>query len=155
MRRRVLAGVMICAALPIASWGSEFDWLVREFARESGMEPIHIPFFGLVRFAVAVVQPAGTSELNLAVFEHARLDPERFREMADHSTGHLWKPMVRVRTNVESTNIYGQTEGQRLRLLIATLDKEDATFVQVRVKPEDLMRFVDERKWKKHSPGSQ
>lgn len=149
--RRVLAGVMICAALPLASWGSEFDWLVREFARESGTEPIHIPFFGLVRFAVAAVQPVGTSELNLAVFEHARLDPERFREMADRATGQLWKPMIRVRSaNGESTNIYGQTEGQRLRLLIATLDHEDATFVQVRVKPQELMRFVDEQKWNKH-----
>jgi len=155
MRRRVLAGVMICAALPLASWGSEFDWMVREFSRESGMEPVHIPFFGLVRFAVAVVQPAGTSELNLAVFEHARLDPERFRQMADSATGRLWKPMIRVRSNTESTNIYGQTEAQRLRLLIATLDKDNATFVQVRVKPEELMKFVDEQKWKKHSPAFQ
>lgn len=149
--RRILAGVMLFAALPLASWGSEFDWLVREFARESGVEPTHIPLFGLVRFAVAVVQPAGTSDLNLAVFEHARLDPVRFREMADGATRHLWKPMIRVRSNKgESTNIYAQTEGQRLRLLIATLDQEDATFVQVRVKPQELMRFVDDQKWKRH-----
>ena len=154
--RRFLACVLICTALPLASWGSEFDWLVREFARESGMEPLHIPFFGLVRFAVAVVQPAGASELNLAVFEHARMDPERFSEMADGAAGHLWKPMIRVRSvNGESTNIYAQTEGQRLRLLIASLDKEDATFVQVRVKPQELMRFVDEQKWRRHSPPGQ
>ena len=62
--------------------------------------------------------------------------------------------MIRVRSaNRESTNIYGQTEGQRLRLLIATLDQEDATFVQVRVKPQELMRFVDEQKWNKHEAG--
>jgi hypothetical protein len=149
--RRFLAGVLLFAALPVVSWGSEFDWLVREFARESGVQPIHLPLFGLVRFAVAVVQPAGTSELNLAVFEHARLDPERFSEIADGATAHLWKPMVRVRSkNGESTNIYAQTEGQRLRLFIATLDKDNATFVQVRVKPQELMRFVDEQKWRTH-----
>jgi hypothetical protein len=151
--RRLLAGVLVCAALPVAGWGSEFDWLVREFARESGMEPIHIPFFGLVRFAVAVVQPAGTSELNLAVFEHARFDPERFSGMADHAVGQVWKPMIRVRSaKGESTNIYEQAEGTKLRLLIANLDKEDATFVEVRVKPQELMRFVDEQKWRRHSP---
>jgi hypothetical protein len=33
-------------------------------------------------------------------------------------------------------------------LLIASLDKEDATFVQVRVKPQELMKFVDRRGWK-------
>lgn len=149
--RRLLAILSICAALPLASQASEFDWLVREFARESGVQPMHIPLFGLVRFAIAVVQPAGTSELNLAVFEHAQLDPVRFREMADQAVGRSWKPMVRVRTrDRESTEIYAQTDGQRLRLLIATLDNKDATFVQVRVKPQELMRFVDEQKWRNH-----
>jgi hypothetical protein len=143
--RRLWAGVILLAALPLASWGSEFNWLVREFSRQSGVEPIHIPLFGLVQFAVAVVQPAGTSELKLAVFEHVRLDPVRFKDMADNATGGLWKPMIRVHsTNGESTNIYGQTEGQRLRLLIAALVNQDATFVQVRLKPEELMRFLDE-----------
>jgi hypothetical protein len=148
--RRWLAAVIILAALPLAGWGSDFDWLVREFAHESGMQPTHIPLFGLVRFAVAVVQPAGTSELNLAVFEHARFDPERFREMSDRAVGGSWKPMIRVLSrNGESTNIYAQTETERLRLLIATLDKQDATFVQVNVKPQQLMRFVDEHGWRK------
>lgn len=147
--RRLLAVVTVFAALPLASWGSEFDWLVHEFARESGMEPIHIPLFGLVRFAVAVVQPAGTSELKLAVFEHARLDSARFSDMADKAVGGSWKPMMRVRSrNGESTNIYAQTDGQQLRLLIATLDSDDATFVQVRVKPQELMKFVDKRGWR-------
>jgi len=147
--RRLVAGLMLFTALPLASWGSEFDWLVREFARETGIEPVHIPLFGLVRFTVAVVEPAGTSELNLAVFEHARLDPERFRKMADQAAGYAWKPMIRVRSEGgETTNIYAQTQGQRLRLLIAVLDKQDATFVQVRIKPQELMRFVDRQKWK-------
>jgi len=58
--------------------------------------------------------------------------------------------MVRVLArNGESTNIYAQTETDRLRLLIATLDKNEATFVQVRVRPQQLMRFVDEHGWRK------
>lgn len=149
--RRFLAGLILFAALPLALWGSEFDWLVREFARQTGVEPIHVPMFGFVRFAVAVVRPAGASELNLAVFEHVQLDPASFRNMADSAAGNLWRPMIRVRSqNGESTNIYAQTEHQRLRLLIATLDKQDATFVQVRLKPQEFMRFVDERNPKKY-----
>jgi hypothetical protein len=149
--RRILAILALFAALPLVSWGSEFDWMVREFARESGMHPLRIPFFGLVRFAVAVVQPAGTSELNLAIFEHPRFDATRFSAMADSAVGSSWKPMIRVRSrDGESTNIYAQTDVERLRLLIATLDHDDATFVQVRVKPQELIRFVDQQKWKKH-----
>jgi hypothetical protein len=33
--------------LPLALPASEFDWLVREFSRESGAKVVHIPFFGL------------------------------------------------------------------------------------------------------------
>jgi hypothetical protein len=146
--RRLLAILMLVAALPLASRAGEFDWMVREFARESGLHPLHIPFLGLAKFAVAVAQPAGTSELKLAVFEHARFDSTRFSAMADAAVGESWKPMVRVRSRDESVNIYAQTQGERLRLLIATLDNDDATFVQVRIKPQELMKFVDDRGWK-------
>jgi hypothetical protein len=147
--RRIFAVVIVFAALPLASWGSEFEWMVHEFARESGTQPVYIPLFGIVRFAVAVVQPAGTSELKLAIFEHPRLDSARFSDMADKAVGGLWKPMIRVRSrDGESTNIYEQANGEQLRLLIATMDSDNATFVQVRVKPQELMKFVDHRKWK-------
>jgi hypothetical protein len=147
--RSLLLIVVLFAGLPLASAASEFDWLVRNFARDSGQSASYIPLFGLLRFAVAVIQPVGTSELRLAVFEHARLDPVRFRDLADQAVGGSWKPMIRVRSrDGESTNIYSQEDGQRLRLLIASLDKEDAIFVQVRVKPQELMKFVDRRGWK-------
>ena len=149
--RRLIAIVALAAALPLASYADDFDWLVRDFARESGLHPLHIPMFWLVRSIVAVVQPAGASELNLAVFENAHFDPDRFRELADRAIGPSWKPMIRVREhNKEATEIYSQTRDQRLRLIVATLDQQDATFVEVRVKPQELMRFVDQQHWKQH-----
>jgi hypothetical protein len=33
-----------------------------------------------------------------------------------------------------------------VRLLIGTLERSEATLVEVRVKPEELMQFVDEHK---------
>jgi hypothetical protein len=65
-RRKIRA---LCAH-PLLVPASEFDWLVREFSRESGTKPTHIPMFGLVRFAVGITQPAGTSEMKLAIFEN-------------------------------------------------------------------------------------
>jgi hypothetical protein len=152
--RRVMALVSLLAALPLISGASDFDWLVRDFARESGVQPLHIPMFGLVRFVVAAIEPAGASELNLAVFEHAHFDPDRFRELTGRAVGPSWKPMIRVRSrNRETTEIYAQTDEQRLRLLIATLDQQDATFVEVRVKPQELMRFVDQEGWNRRQTG--
>jgi len=133
--------------LPVVLQAGEFDWMVREFSRETGMQPTHIPFFGLAKFVVAVGHPAGTSELNLAIFENADLDAARFSRITDDAVGSAWKPMVRVRSKSgESTNIYARPSGKEMRVLIATLDHSDATFVEVRVQPEALMRFVDEHK---------
>lgn len=143
----VAAVLLLGLSLPTALQAGEFDWMVREFSRETGMKPTHIPFFGLAKFVVAVGHPAGTSELNLAVFEDADLDAARFSQITDAAVGSCWKPMVRVRSKSgESTNIYARPSGKEMRVLIATLDHGDATFVEVRVEPEALMRFVDEHK---------
>jgi len=140
----ILAALLL---LPATLPASEFDWLVREFSRESGLTETRIPFFGLARFAVAVAHPEGTSELKLAIFEHANLESTRFSQLTDEMVGGSWKPVIRVRSrNGESTNIYLQEERQNLRVLITSLDHEDATFVQVRIKPESLMKFVDEHR---------
>jgi hypothetical protein len=144
--RRLYACLACLLLIPVALPASEFDWMVREFSRETGASQTHIPFFGLARFIVAVGHPAGTSELRLAIFENTNLEPARFSDLTDMAVGNSWKPMVRVRSrDGESTNIYEQSNGDNLRLLITTLDRGgEATFVQVRVKPTTLMKFVDE-----------
>ena len=139
--------LLVGLLLPGALQAGEFDWMVREFSRETGLKPTHIPFFGVAKFAVAVGHPAGTSELNLAIFENAEVDAARFSRITDDAVGSSWKPMVRVRSKSgESTNIYARPSGKQMRLLIATLDHSDATFVEVRVEPEALLQFVDEHK---------
>lgn len=144
--RSVCALLFILMLAPLAAPASEFDWMVREFSRESGAKAMHIPFFGLARFVVAVGHPAGTSELRLAIFEHTNLEAARFSDITDMAVGNTWKPMVRVRSrDGESTNIYARPDGDNLHLLVTSLDNGgEATFVEVRVKPSALMKFVDE-----------
>jgi hypothetical protein len=145
--RRSVAILTLAAALPLTLPASEFDWLVREFSRQSAAKPMHIPFFGLARFAVATAHPAGTSELHLAVFQNVEVESGRFSQMTDRVVGPAWRPIVRVRSrNGESTNIYAQSNGKDLRVLLTVLDGGEATFVEVRVKPEALMKFVDEHR---------
>jgi hypothetical protein len=144
MRVRILS---LCALVlwPAILPASDFDWLVREFSRESGAQQVHVPFLGFARFIVQVGHPAGTTDMRLAIFERGDLDSMRFRAITDTTVGGSWKPMIRVRSaKGEATNIYERTEGKHLNLLITALDNDDATFVQVRVKPEALLRFVDE-----------
>jgi hypothetical protein len=140
---------ILCAALalvPLCAPASDFDWLVREFSRESGAKQVHIPFLSLARFAVTIAHPAGTSGLTLAIFEGCDFEASRFSTLIDASAGHSWKPIIRVRSrDGESTNIYERQSGKKLQLLITSLEGEDATLVEVHIQPEALMRFVDEQ----------
>jgi hypothetical protein len=143
--RRLLLILSFVTVLPIALPASDFDWLVREFSRQSSAKPVHIPLFGMARFAVSIAHPAGASELHLAVFEDVDLDACRFTEITDSVIGGAWRPIVRVRSrNGESTNIYAQPNGKDLRVLVTVLDGGDATFVDLRIRPEALMKFLDE-----------
>jgi hypothetical protein len=150
--RRFLAMAAIACALPMLSAASEFDWMVGHFARESGAQRVHIPFFGLAQFVVAVGHPAGASSLNLAVFEHPSMDSASFSQLTDSTAGMNWKPIIRVRSkDGDATNIYARQDGKHLRLLIATLDHDDAVLVEVRIRPEELIKFVDEQKHNHHA----
>jgi hypothetical protein len=148
---RLFAVCALILFMPLALSANEFDWLVREFSRQSGARQTYIPLFGLVRFSVGVVHPAGASQLRLAVFEHADFEAEKFGQLTDAVVGHEWKPMVRVRSrNNESTNIYAQQRGRDLRLLITSLDGGEATFVQVQMRPAQLIKFVDDHRRSEH-----
>lgn len=150
--RRFLVLTILSLTFSAILPASEFDWMVREFERQSGTRQLHIPFFGLARFVVAVGHPAGASELKLAVFEHPGLRADDFSRIADTTIGAAWKPVIRVRSrDGESTNIYAQPDGKHLRLLIATLDKDDAVFVQISIRPETLMKFVDQQRHTHHA----
>lgn len=145
--RQTWALILAAALLgPAAVQGGDFDRVVHEFSRQSGATQTKIPFFFLARAVVAVAHPAGASQLNLAIFENATFDPDRFSRLTDAAVHSDWKPMIRVRSKKgESTNIYSRPAGRQMHLLIATYENNEATFVEVRVDPKALMRFVNER----------
>ncbi len=143
--RRLLVILSFVALSPLICPASDFDWLVREFSRQSSAKAVHIPLFGVARFVVAAGHPGGTSELHLAVFQDVELQPQRFTQITDSLVGSSWTPIIRIRSrNGESTNIYAQPNGKDLRVLLTVLNSGEATFVHVRIRPESLMKFVDE-----------
>jgi hypothetical protein len=143
MRRLLAVSVMFLVPLPVPA--SEFDWLVREFSRESGAKRVKVPFLGLANFVVKVGHPAGTSDMKLAIFERGDLEAPRFTSLTDSAVGGSWKSVIRVRSkDGESTNIYARTDGKHLNLLITSLDDDDATLIQVRIEPQALMQFIDD-----------
>ena len=108
---------------------------------------LHIPFMGVANFFVKVARPAGTKDFKLAVFEH--VDDRRHPSADQLETTFQpqgWKPFVDVvsRKSGERVHIYARESHRDHELLITTLERNEATMVQVRVDAERLAKWVND-----------
>ena len=136
----------------------EFDQVVKAIESHYGARRTHIPFLGLASFVVSVARPAGASGFKLAVFENLRSAPGyRDRVELDHfmdglSGGGLHRVVcARSRRDGEATYIYVGEVGSSTKMLIATIARDEATVVQVKVNIETLLKTIEApehaRKW--------
>jgi hypothetical protein len=143
----VLAGLLCC--LPLAAGDREFDGLVRRIEARYETDQVRIPLFGLVNFFVKVIRPAGTTDLRLAVFEDMRrplVDGDEFTHLVAEGLGPAWRPFVRVESPLKNewTSIYADACGKRLRLLIATMERQEATLIRVHLNTDATVRWVSD-----------
>jgi hypothetical protein len=132
--------------VPASARGDDFDAVVRNVRAACGGKRVRIPFLGLASFASKFVRPAGVKSFKLAVFEDLSMagDVRGLGAAIGQSLGPEWRPLVRVRAGrgSEQTHVYVRDAGDDLKLMIVTLDGEQATVIRARVSPEALARFA-------------
>jgi hypothetical protein len=135
---------------PATARADEFDAVVRNVRTACGGKRVRIPFLGLAGFATKLVRPAGVKSFKLAVFE----DLKREGDMAGlgaaigQSLGPQWRPLVRIRAGhgAEQTHVYVREAGDNLKVMIVTMDGDQATVIRAKVNPEALARFARDPK---------
>ncbi|MBV8859424.1 MAG: hypothetical protein JOZ02_21000 [Acidobacteria bacterium] len=137
-------------ASPSTARADEFDSVVRNVRAACGGKKVRIPFLGLAGFATKLVRPAGVKSFKLAVFEELTRagDVSGLGAAVAQSLGPGWRPLVRIRTGrgAEQTHVYVREAGDNLKLMIVTLDGEQATVIRVKVNPEALAKFAQDPK---------
>jgi hypothetical protein len=135
---------------PVTARADEFDSVVKNVRAACGGKKVRIPFLGLAGFATKLVRPAGVKSFKLAVFEDVTRAGDVFGLGAaiGQSLGPEWRPLVRVRAGrgAEQTHVYVRDAGDDLKLMIVTLDGEQATVIRAKVNPEALARFARDPK---------
>lgn len=139
---------LFCA--PASARGDDFKAVVKNVRAACGGKKVRIPFLGLANFAAKFVRPAGVKSFKLAVFEDLRMsgDVTGLGAAVGRSLGPEWRPLVRVRggRGAEQTYVYVRDAGDDLKLMVVTLDGEQATVIHVKVSPEALARFARDPK---------
>ena len=112
-------------------------------------------FFGammLARFAVKVVRPAGVKNFKVAYLRNLdftdRPGKTEFQADARNLISNEWQPLVQYNSIKENqyTHVYYTQEKDDVKILVVTLQKDEAVIVQAKFSPDKLSKFIDDPK---------
>lgn len=148
MIRRLLISALLfaAAALPLHA---DFAAVARAIDNHQGVRRIWIPFLGVARAVVWVVQPQGVRDFQLVTFtSEGRVDPRELQEIMQAKAGPGFKPLVQVwsRRSGEWSFIYARpsAEKNRIELMVLAHDDEETVLVRVDVDAEVLAREIED-----------
>lgn len=147
LRTVALLPLMLLTAIPSAGADREFKAVLKAVEQQYGIHHTRIPFLGL---AFKFYHPEGVHIASLAVFENlhgrVKVSVADLDELIANNLGSNWQPIVRTKSrhDNESTVIYVDTSSPDIRMFVITIEREDATIIQMSL-PETAMRdWLDE-----------
>ncbi len=145
MKGAVQLAMFVCGCASAAD--HEFNDVVKAISEQFDTKPMHIPFMGLAKFVVKVAHPAGTKQLNIAIFENLNEDRGSGIDLLDSvrlAVGKAWQPFVQVRgQHDDNVLVYMVGKGSDVRLLVVTAQHDETVVVEVRANPEALQKWMN------------
>jgi hypothetical protein len=138
--------VVLAVALPLYA---DFASLARAIDSKSGVRRIWIPFLGVARFAVRIVQPEGVRDFQLATFSGTdKVDPRELQSLMREKIGPGFTPLVQVWSRKagkkEWSFIYAKPHANdRVELVVLAHDDEETVLVRVEVDADMIARELD------------
>jgi len=147
----VLAGLALPAQ---AAASDDFGRIVHHIESNYHVHRQHRWVMGLAGFTVKFWHIAGVKSLKGAIFENQPFvnaaSDTRFDEVVRAAMDSGWQPLVRSwnRHTGERTYIYAQEvsskKGSDMKLLVVSLESNEAVVLQVKVDPRKLNDFIEE-----------
>ena len=148
----IIAVIFISLAAGSASAGdNSFSSVVRHI--KSNYRAKQQGCFGammLARFAVKVVRPAGVKNFKVVLLKDLDFSEQagrsEFQAAARNVISSEWQPMVQYNSIKQNqyTHVYYTQEKDNVKLLVVTLQKDQAIIVQAKFSPDKLSKFIDD-----------
>lgn len=142
-----LLSVLLLLCCTTFAYGRDRDFrgVVNAIEHTYGVHHLRIPLLGLAMF---FARPEGVSGLHLAVFEgfDTPADMDEVRRVVEDSLGEGWYPFVRVRSRDvgETTLIYANPSGGKMRMMIVNLEPSEATVVELNLSERAIKTWLSE-----------
>jgi hypothetical protein len=147
----VAAMVLACFAAPAqAAASDDFGRIVHHIETQYQVHRQHRWAMGLAGFVVKVSHFSGVKSLKGAIFENQPFinanGDTQFDEVVRRALDSGWQPMVQSwdRHSGERTYIYAQTAGKDMKVLLVTLEPNEAVVFEIKMDPERFSEFARE-----------
>jgi hypothetical protein len=131
--------------------GNEYKQIVRHLTTKYQAKKVKIPFMWAARFAVRVIRPAGVKSFSVTIFENLKfsretLDEEMQSALKDTLSGD-WSSILRARSGEgEQVYMYMREAGNSVKIMLVTINKNQAAVIRARFNPEKLAEFINDPK---------
>ena len=142
-----------CIAFSLSSemaYADDFGRIVRHVEVNYNVHRDHRFIMGFAGLVVKFWHVAGVKSFKGAIFENQHLDAtgadSRLDEIIQSAGEHGWQPLVKSysRRRGEHAFIYAKSEGKNVKLLIVSVDPNEAAIIQVKLDPDRMAKFMDE-----------
>jgi hypothetical protein len=159
-RKRLVLAMALVAAMLLAPRQSlakdDFGQIVKHIEVTYHVHRQHRFVMGMAGFVVKFWHFAGVKNFKGAIFENQPFanaaSDTRFDQVVQAAMKSGWQPLVQEwdRHSGERTYIYAQDLGKDLKLLVVSLESDEAVVVQVKVNPDKLAEFAREAGMGRH-----
>ena len=140
-------GLALC--VPAYAADREFKDVVAAISEEFQTKPMHIPMMGLVNGFLKVAHPAGTKQLDVAIFNDLDASQGSGRNLADsarRAVGRWMQPVVQDRqmSNGQdlTTLVYMFEKGKDVNVLTVVVESSEVIVTEVRLNPEAMQKWT-------------
>lgn len=148
-----LAGLlfMVCGSLllPQNTKADDFSTIVHHIEAQYHVHRNHRFLMSFAGVVVKCSHLAGLKAFKAALFEEHLSAPEldaSLDDLVERASASGWQPLVKnvSRRRGEHTYIYAQTTGKDLKLLLVSVEPEEAVVMQLKLDPVKLSDFINE-----------
>lgn len=142
-----------CVTIGLGSdflYADDFGRIVHHIEASYQVHRNHRFAMGFAGLVIKFWHVAGVKSFKGAIFEEQHLDgtdtDAKLDEIVARASRSGWQPMVRSfsRRTGEHTYVYAQDAGKDLKLLVVSVEQNEAAVIQVKLDPDKLEQFIQD-----------
>lgn len=144
----VLSFLLSLNSISLAHPVTEYDAVVSHLKTQYKAKKVNLFVMWMARAAVSLIKPAGVKSFSLTVFQDLKFSSEtvdaEMQAAMRRAYGPEWSSIFHVRSRTgEQAYMYMKDEGQNVKVVLVTIEREQAAIIRATFSPDKLVEFIN------------